>query len=71
MTSYIVHYSDGDSNMMRTVSPPSTTTDITGLTGGTTYTISVEATSQHLSGESQGMTITLRMCYMYLVYMYE
>ena len=60
MTSYIVRYNDGGSDMMRTVFPPSTTTDITGLTVGATYTISVEATSQHLSGESEEMTITLR-----------
>ena len=53
---YIVHYSD----MMRTVSSSSTSYDITGLTSGPTYTISVEATSQHLSGESEEMNITLR-----------
>ena len=56
---YTVHYSDGESDMMRTVFPPSTSYDITGLTSGTTYTISVEATSQHLSGESEEVTITL------------
>ena len=61
MTSYIVHYNDGGPDMMRTAFPPSTTTDITGLTNGATYTISVEATSQHLSGVSGEMTITLRM----------
>ena len=60
MTSYIVHYNDGGSDIIRTVFPPSTSYDITGLTSGPTYTISVEATSQHLSGESEEMTITLR-----------
>ena len=70
MTSYIVHYSDGGPDMMRTVSPPSTTTDITGLTNGD-YTISVEATSLHLSGESGEMTITLRMFKLHVVYMNE
>ena len=57
MTSYIVHYSDGGTDMMRSVSSSSTSYNITGLTNGATYTISVEATSIHLSGE---MTITLR-----------
>ena len=60
MTGYIVHYNDGGPDMIRTVFPPSTTTEITGLTNGDTYIISVEATSQHLSGESKEMTITLR-----------
>ena len=66
MTSYIVHYNDGGPDMMRTLSSSFTTTDITDLTIGTTYTISVEATSDHLSGESEEMMITLlmRMCYM-------
>ena len=58
---YIVHYNDGGPDMMRTVSSSSTSYDITGLTNGATYTISVEATSQQLSGESEEMTITLRM----------
>ena len=57
---YIVHYSDGDTHTNKTVSSSSTSYDITGLTVGATYTFSVEATSQHLSGESE-MTITLRM----------
>ena len=68
MTGYIVHYSDGGTDMMRTVLSSSTSYDITGLTDGSTYTISVEATSQHLSGVSQ--IITLRMCYIYIVYKY-
>ena len=64
MTSYIVHYSDGGPDMMRAVSPPSTSYDITGLTNGANYTISVEATSQHLSGESEEMTISLGECFL-------
>ena len=59
MTGYVVHYIGGGSIGTETVSPSSTSTDITGLTSGATYTISVEATSQHLSGESGVMTITL------------
>ena len=69
MTGYIVHYNDGGTDMMWTVFPPSTTIHITGLTDGLTYTISVEATSQHLSGESGEMMITLRMFKLH-VYLY-
>ena len=57
VTGYVVHYIGG--NKMRTEPSSSTSTDITGLTNGYTYAISVEATSQHLSGESERMTITL------------
>ena len=58
VTGYVVHYRTGSS--VGTLSSSSTTTDITGLTNGLTYTISVEATSLHLSGESGEMMITLR-----------
>ena len=57
MTGYVVHYIGGGS--VGTEPSSSTSTDITGLTGGATYAISVEATSQHLSGESEEMTISL------------
>ena len=59
LTGYIVHYRTGSSVRTRSVSSSSTSTFLTGLTSGATYTISVEATSQHLSGESGVMTITL------------
>ena len=59
MTGYVVHYRTGSS--VETESSSSTTAEITGLTNGATYTISVEATSLHLSGESEEMAITLRM----------
>ena len=59
MTSYVVHYIGGGSFLTNDKPPSSTSTDIIGLTNGFTYTISVEATSQHLSGESERMTITL------------
>ena len=59
MTGYVVHYIGGGSIGTETVSPSSTSTDIAGLTSGATYTISVEATSQHLPGESEEMTISL------------
>ena len=59
VTSYVVHYRNTTS--VRTKSAPTTFifTFLTGLTSGATYTISVEATSQHLSGESEEMTISL------------
>ena len=56
MTGHVVHYSDGTTDRMESVAASSTSTDITGLTSGLTYTISVEATSQHLSGESEERT---------------
>ena len=59
MTGYTVHYSDGSTDMSMAAS--STSADITGLTNdGRTYSISVEVTSEHLSGESETMNITLR-----------
>ena len=67
---YTVRYNDGHSHMMRTVSSSSTSYDITGLTNGLTYTISVEATSDHLSGESEQMTITLCKLNLLLRHMY-
>ena len=59
VTGYVVHYIGGGSVGTETVSSSSTSTDITGLTSGATYTISVEATSQYLSGESDEMNVTL------------
>ena len=63
MTGYIIHYTDssGSDDMITGISASSTGTDITGFTGGETYTISVEARSEHLSGESAKRTITLGM----------
>ena len=59
MTGYVVHYSDGDTNRTESIAASSTSSDITHLTSGLTYTISVEATSQHLSGESDERTVIL------------
>ena len=59
VTGYVVHYRGGNFIGTETVSSSSTSTDITGLTNGFTYAISVEATSQHLSGESEEMTISM------------
>ena len=59
MTGYVVHYSDSTTDRTESVAASSTNTDITDLTSGLTYTISVEATSQHLSGESEERTIAV------------
>ena len=70
VTGYIVHYKTNSSvgtntSCSSTKSSSSTSTDITGLTSGAIYTISVEATSQHLSGESEEMTIALSELFKY------
>ena len=59
MTGYVVHYRTATSVRTKSVYATSTSTFLTGLTSGPTYTISVEATSRHLSGESGVMTIAL------------
>ena len=52
MTGYVVHYSDGDTDRNESVPASYTSFLITGLTINITYNFSVEATSEHLSGES-------------------
>ena len=59
MTGYVVHYSDGDTDRIESVPASSTSSLIAGLTNCITYTFSVEATSEHLSGESDILTIEL------------
>ena len=51
MTGYVVHYSD-DTDRTESVPASSTSSLIAGLTNCITYNFSVEATSEHLSGES-------------------
>ena len=59
MTGYVVHYSsNGVTNSIPGLPPTSTSHVITGLTNGRTYSISVEATSEHLSGESRDITLS-------------
>ena len=60
MTGYIVHYRTGSFIETDIESVSSTSIILSNLIGGGTYTVSVEATSQQLSGESEEMTITLR-----------
>ena len=61
MTGYVVHYSDGDTNGTESVyvAASSTSYNITNLTSGLTYTFSIEATSEHLSGVSDDKTVTI------------
>ena len=60
MTGYVVHYSDGDTDRNESVPASSSTSSlITGLTINITYNFSVEATSEHLSGESGSCTIVI------------
>ena len=58
MTGYNIHYSSNGVNDSISGIPSSTTThDITNFTDCGTYSISVEATSEHLSGESDPLTL--------------
>ena len=59
MTGYVLHYSDGSTDRSMSAAASSTSADITGLTNGRTYSISVEVTSEHLSGESEPTTIVV------------
>ena len=60
MTGYVIHYSDGVTERSKNVAASNATrSDITNLTNGSTYVITVEATSDHLSGVSDDMIITL------------
>ena len=54
VTGYIVHYTCNSDGVPQSVAVPSssTTADLAGLDNGCTYTISVEAQSEHISGES-------------------
>ena len=60
VTGYVVHYSDGSTDVgSMSAAASSTSADITGLVSdGRTYSISVEATSEQLSGESDTVDIT-------------
>ena len=64
VTGYVVHYSsnNGVTNSIPGLPSSATSHEITGLTNDGTYSISVEATSEQLSGESETMIITLCEC---------
>ena len=59
VTGYVVHYSDGDTDRTESVPASSTSSLITSLVLNFTYKFSVEAKSEHFSGESQTQQITL------------
>ena len=59
MTGYVVHYSDGDTDRTESVPASSTSSLITGLIFNITYTVTVEARSKHICGESETHNIIL------------
>ena len=60
VTGYTVHYSGGGDTGSVNVGLSTTTTTITGrINDGRIYTITVEASSEQLSGESTATTVTL------------
>ena len=59
VTGYVVHYSDGVTIMTESVSASSTSLIITNLTHCHSYTFSVAATSEHFSGQSKRVLLTL------------
>ena len=66
MTGYTVHYSGGGDTGSVNVGPSTTTTTITSrINDGRTYTITVEAKSEHLSGESTTALVILSECSVY------
>ena len=61
VTGYVIHYKTATSVRNKSVSQNFTGTFLLSLIRGATYIISVQATSQHLSGESEEMNITLQL----------
>ena len=63
MTGYTIYYSsNGVTNSVSGLPSSATSHDITDITNGGTYSISVEATTVQLSGEFETMNITLCEC---------
>ena len=66
MTGYTVHYSGGGNTGYVNVGSSTTTTTITGrINDGRTYTVTVEAKSDHLSGESTATAVIMSECIIY------
>ena len=59
VTGYVVHYSDGVTNMTESVPASSTSLLVTNLTHCRTYTFSVETTSEYISVQSRRVLLTL------------
>ena len=63
VTGYNIHYgSNGVTKSVLGLPSTSTSHEITGLTNGRTYSISVQAIAEHLSGGSESLTITMCEC---------
>ena len=56
MVGYTIHYTDNDDT--ESTNADTISVDISGLSDYVLYTITVEARSDHLSGESEPMNIT-------------
>ena len=59
VTGYVVHYSDGVTNMTHSVPASSTSSHITNLTICHSYNFSVEAVSKYLPGSSEVLFLEL------------
>ena len=59
VTGYVVHYSDGVTNMTHSVPASSTGVHVTNLISCRIYTFSIQATSEHFSGLSKIIMLTL------------
>ena len=65
MTGYVVHYSDGVTNMNESVPASSTSSHITNLTNCQNYTFLLEALSENLSGTSEKFMMKLGKAVLY------
>lgn len=60
MNGYVVHYRDDNTGIEKSIAAASSSTsDITDLTRDHSYTLKVEAISEHLSGISDSATVTV------------
>ena len=73
MTGYVVHYSDGVTNMTHSVPASSTSSHITNRTNCYNHNFSVEAVSEHLSGISAIFMLELGMttCMLHTSFLYN
>ena len=63
MIGYVIHYSDGDTDRTESAPASSTCFVISNLTLDITYTVTVEARSEHICGMSENKSITMTMDY--------
>ena len=55
MVGYTIHYSGSDGNIGTDTDDAGSTSDNIAINDGVMYTVTVEARSEHLSGESEPM----------------